>query len=285
MSKDNIFIKIKENIKNLSQSERKVANFITKEPTDIMFDTINELSEKVGTSTTTIMRLASKLGYSGYTELQRDIQNFIKDGKAPQSRLTSNLQNIEKDNLWTETVNFHATQLQQFSNQLDEQTLDKAINLIENANLICCTCVRSGLPAGHYFSQNINRIKGNCKLIVADTSDWVDEVVSMNAQDVLVAISYPRYAKRINDFVKIAKNKGVKIIVITDTFSSPLVDYADVILPCDSNSLAFHNSPILSLVVIDYLINALAVKETKKNSSRLDDINEILKQIKYHTNN
>lgn len=285
MSKDNIFIKIKENIKNLSQSERKVANFITKEPTDIMFDTINELSEKVGTSTTTIMRLASKLGYSGYTELQRDIQNFIKDGKAPQSRLASNLQNIEKDNLWTETVNFHATQLQQFSNQLDEQTLDKAINLIENANLICCTCVRSGLPAGHYFSQNINRIKGNCNLIVADTSDWVDEVVSMNAQDVLVAISYPRYAKRINDFVKIAKNKGVKIIVITDTFSSPLVDYADVILPCDSNSLAFHNSPILSLVVIDYLINALAVKETKKNSSRLDDINEILKQIKYHTNN
>ncbi|MBO1920035.1 hypothetical protein J4710_10010 [Staphylococcus xylosus] len=62
-----------------------------------------------------------------------------------------------------------------------------------------------------------------------------------------------------------------------------MVDYADVILPCDSNSLAFHNSPILSLVVIDYLINALAVKETKKNSNRLDDINEILQQIKYHT--
>lgn len=285
MSKDNIFMKIKENIKNLSQSERKVANFITKAPTDIMFDTINELSEKVGTSTTTIMRLASKLGYSGYTELQRDIQKFLKDGKAPQSRLASNLQNIEKDNLWTETVDFHTTQLQQFSNQVDEQTLDKAINLIENANNIFCTCVRSGLPAGHYFSQNINRIKGNCNLIVADTSDWVDEVVSMNSKDVLVAISYPRYAKRINDFVKIAKNKGVKIIIITDTFSSPLVDYADVILPCDSNSLAFHNSPILSLVVIDYLINALAVKETKKNSNRLDDINEILQQIKYHTNN
>lgn len=285
MSKDNIFMKIKENIKNLSQSERKVANFITKAPTDIMFDTINELSEKVGTSTTTIMRLASKLGYSGYTELQRDIQKFLKDGKAPQSRLASNLQNIEKDNLWTETVDFHTTQLQQFSNQVDEQTLDKAINLIENANNICCTCVRSGLPAGHYFSQNINRIKGNCNLIVADTSDWVDEVVSMNSKDVLVAISYSRYAKRINDFVKIAKNKGVKIIIITDTFSSPLVDYADVILPCDSNSLAFHNSPILSLVVIDYLINALAVKETKKNSNRLDDINEILQQIKYHTNN
>lgn len=285
MSKDNIFMKIKENIKNLSQSERKVANFITKAPTDIMFDTINELSEKVGTSTTTIMRLAGKLGYSGYTELQRDIQKFLKDGKAPQSRLASNLQNIEKDNLWTETVDFHTTQLQQFSNQVDEQTLDKAINLIENANNICCACVRSGLPAGHYFSQNINRIKGNCNLIVADTSDWVDEVVSMNSKDVLVAISYPRYAKRINDFVKIAKNKGVKIIIITDTFSSPLVDYADVILPCDSNSLAFHNSPILSLVVIDYLINALAVKETKKNSNRLDDINEILQQIKYHKNN
>lgn len=284
MTNENIFIKLKKNIKELTNSERKVANYIIKEPTEVMFDTINELSKTVGTSTTTIMRLATKMGYSGYTELQRDVQEIIKDGKAPQARLTSNLKNIEKENLWTETINHYATQLTQFSNQIDESTLNNAVNLIEKARNICCTCVRSGLPAGEYFSQNVNRIKGNCNLIVADVSDWVDEVVSMDSADVLVAISYPRYAKRISDFVKIAKEQNVKIIVITDTYSSPLVDYADVIIPCDSNSLAFHNSPILSLIAIDYIINSLAIKESRKDTNRLDAIDQTLKRIGYHTN-
>lgn len=224
------------------------------------------------------------MGYSGYTKLQRDLQEVIKDGKAPQSRLTSNLKNIEKENLWIETINHYTSQLAHITNQVDESTLDKAVDLIDNARSICCTCVRSGLPAGQYLSQNVNRIKGNCNLIIADVSDWIDEVVSMDENDVLVAISYPRYAKRINEFVKIAKERNVKIIIITDTYSSPLVDYADVIIPCDSNSLAFHNSPILSLIAIDYIINSLALKESRKNSNRLDAIDHTLKRLNYHTN-
>lgn len=284
MENENILIKLKEQIKTLTNSERKVANYIIKEPTEVIFDTINELSKKVGTSTTTIMRLASKMGYSGYTKLQRDLQEVIKDGKAPQSRLTSNLKNIEKENLWIETINHYTSQLAHITNQVDESTLDKAVDLIDNARSICCTCVRSGLPAGQYLSQNVNRIKGNCNLIIADVSDWIDEVVSMDENDVLIAISYPRYAKRINEFVKIAKERNVKIIIITDTYSSPLVDYADVIIPCDSNSLAFHNSPILSLIAIDYIINSLALKESRKNSNRLDAIDHTLKRLNYHTN-
>ncbi len=284
MENENILIKLKEQIKTLTNSERKVANYIIKEPTEVIFDTINELSKKVGTSTTTIMRLASKMGYSGYTKLQRDLQEVIKDGKAPQSRLTSNLKNIEKENLWIETINHYTSQLAHITNQVDESTLDKAVDLIDNARSICCTCVRSGLPAGQYLSQNVNRIKGNCNLIIANVSDWIDEVVSMDENDVLVAISYPRYAKRINEFVKIAKERNVKIIIITDTYSSPLVDYADVIIPCDSNSLAFHNSPILSLIAIDYIINSLALKESRKNSNRLDAIDHTLKRLNYHTN-
>ena len=285
MNELNIIASLKDEIKNLTNSERKVANYIIKDPHEIMFDTINELAQKVNTSTTTIMRLAHKLGYSGYTELQRDLQSYIKDEKAPQSRLTSNLQKIESENLWSKTIDFHINQLSQLGTQLDENTIKKVVQLIGNAENTYCTCVRSGLPAGQYLTQNVNRIKGNCKLIVADVSDWIDEVISMNSNDVLVAISYPRYAKRINDFVKIAKEQQVKTIIFTDTYSSPLVDYADILIPCDSESLAFHNSPITTLIVIDYIINALAIKENHNHSNRLNAIDKTLKQINYHTNN
>lgn len=283
MVNNNVFDNLKEKIIEMTNSERKVADYIIKNPSEVTFDTVNELSKKVGTSTTTIMRLAVKLGYTGYSELQHDIQNFMKDKAAPQARLISNLKNVEEDELWTQTVGYHVNQINQLVSQLDPNSLEDTVELIEKSNKIYCTCVRSGLPVGQYFSQNINRISGNCRLIVADVSDWVDEIVSMNEGDLLVTISFPRYAKRINDFVKIAKEKGVKVIVITDTYSSPLIDYGEVVLTCDSNSLAFHNSPITALVVVDYIINALAIKESYRESNRLEEINNILKRINYHS--
>lgn len=283
MVNNNVLDHLREKIVTMTNSERKVADYIIKNLSEVTFDTVNELSKKVGTSTTTIMRLTAKLGYSGYSEFQHDIQEFMKDQAAPQARLISNLKNVEEDELWAQTVNYQINQINQLSTQLDLKSLEKAIELIENSNRIYCTCVRSGLPVGQYFSQNINRIKGNCRLIVADVSDWVDEIVSMNEGDLLVTISFPRYAKRINDFVKIAKEKGVSVLIITDTYSSPLIDYGEVVLPCNSDSLAFHNSPITALVVVDYIINALAIKESYRESNRLDEVNNILKRINYHS--
>lgn len=281
--KQNILDELKDHIKDFTSSERRVADFIINNPSEVTFDTINELSKKVGTSTTTIMRLASKLNYSGYSELQNEIQTFVKQRNAPQARLISNMQNIEEDQLWNQTVRFHMDHLNHLISQVDHKELEEVVNIVENSNHIYCTCVQSGLPVGQYFFQNINRIKGNCKLIIADVSDWVDEIVNMTVDDLLVVISFPRYAKRIKDFAMVAKEKGVKVVVITDTYSSPLVDYGDVIIPCDSKSLAFHNSPIPAMVTVDYIINAIAINESHKNSSRLEEVNEILKRINYHS--
>lgn len=279
----NVIDELKQNIKDLTGSERKVADFIINNTSEVMFDTINELSKKVGTSTTTVMRLASKLGYSGYSELQDEIQSFIKLHNDPQTRLTSNLQNIEEDQLWNQTIAFHMSQLNHFITQINHEAIEGVVDLIDKSQKIFCTCVQSGLPVGQYFSQNINRIKGNCKLINADVSDWIDEIINMTHQDLLFVVSFPRYAKRIRDFAMIAKEKGVTVVVITDTYSSPLIDYGDIIIPCDSKSLAFHNSPVLAMIAVDYIINAVAVNESSKESNRLEEVNEILKRINYHS--
>lgn len=283
MQNDDILNNLKIKLKDLTNSERKVADFIIKNPSETTYDTINVLSKKAGTSTTTVMRLATKLDYSGYAELQQALQEYMKNNSAPKERLISNLQNVEENELWSQTIGFYANQMDQLFKQIDKTTLDEAVNLIEKSKRVYCTSVRSGLSVGQYLSQNINRLHGNCKFIVADVSDWVDEIVSMGSDDLLVAVSFPRYAKRINDFVKIAKEKNVRIIVITDKYSSPLVDYSDIVLPADSNSLAFHNSPIPAMIMVDYIINSLAIKNSKKESDRLDEVNNILKRINYHT--
>lgn len=279
---ENPITKLKENISELTNAQRIVADYILKNSSEAAFYTIEQLARQVGTSTTTVIRMTTSLGYSGYSDFQKGVQAVLKNQTAPNARMESNLKNIEKDGLWGKTINHYIHQIQTTMDHIPKEQLDEVVHRISTARKIYCTSVRSGLPIGQYLTHGLNRILGNCSLVLADTSDWVDEVIAMNPGDLIIVTSFPRYAKRIIDFVSVARSQGVQIVAITDNYSAPIVEYSDIVLPCDSNSLAFHNSPIASMVVADYLISATAIQKSSETKDRLDKVNEVLTSINYH---
>lgn len=272
---------LKNNLFKLTPSESSVANFIIQNPTETSYLTIQELAKTVGTSTTTIMRLSAKLGYSGYAELQNALQAFIKEDNAPKSRLM-NSPKVSDDKLWGATLAHIGDQIASLATTMDESSLALAINALTYADKILITATRSGLPVGVFLAQNLNRINGKSQFIQADLSDWVDEVASLNDNSVLIAITFPRYARRIYDFAKVAKQKGATVIALTDSYAVPLVEKSDIALICQAKSLSFYNSPISAFVVAEYLIGALAKKQSEQLQERLGDVQQVLGEIGYH---
>ena len=273
---------IKEKIVDLPKSQRKVADYIINNQVEVAFLTLDQLAQLVGTSTTTIMRLAFNLGYSGYSEFQKNLQELLRDSTAPQTRLEVNMKNLNNSDLWEK---FAERQIQNISYTLDsisEDVLNEFMGMIIQSKRIYCTSVRSGLPVAQYLSQGINRLIGNCELIIADVSDWADKSVDLTSDDLLIAVSFPRYANRIMDYVRIAKNSGCKIVAITDNYTSPIVKYSNLVLPTSSASIAFHNSPVAAMIIVDYIISALAIKYPEKTKERLDKVNSILLSMNYH---
>jgi DNA-binding MurR/RpiR family transcriptional regulator len=279
---ENPILKLKEKVSELTETQRRVADYIIKNPLDVAFLTVDQLAGIVGTSTTTIMRLTFSLGYSGYAEFQKGLQEILRNRAAPQTRLEVNLKDINQSDLWNRYAENQIHNIQSTFEMIPVQTLDKTLEMIVSAERIFCTSVRSGMPVAQYLTFGINRLLGNCDLIVADLSDWVDKGVGLTSRDLVIATSFPRYARRIVEFVMTAKEKGAQVISITDSYSSPLVKYSDIILPCNTSSIAFHNSAIASMFVADYLISALAINYPEKVKSRLDEINSILTKINYH---
>lgn len=279
---DNPIIKLQEKISDLTETQRKVANYIIKHPLDVAFLTVDQLAGIVGTSTTTIMRLTFSIGYSGYTEFQKGLQEILRNRAAPQTRLEVNIKEMKENDLWGRYAESQINNIQDTMNMLTPDVLEQTIEKIVSAERIICTSVRSGLPVAQYLTHGLNRLFGNTNLVLADVSDWVDSVVNMTSNDLVIAISFPRYARRVIDFTKTAKQNGVQVISITDSYSSPLVKYSDFILPCNSSSIAFHNSAVSSMFVADYLISAIAINYSEKTKERLDKVNEILTSMDYH---
>lgn len=282
---ENPILKLKNKISELTETQRRVADYIIKNPMDVAFLTVDQLAGIVGTSTTTIMRLTFSLGYSGYTEFQKGLQEILRNQAAPQTRLEANIKGIEEDDLWGRYAENQIRNIQNTMDMISQDSLEHAQKLIMSANRIICTSVRSGLPVAQYLTHGLNRLLGNTSLVVSDVSDWVDSVVNMDDNDLVIAISFPRYARRIIDFARTAKMNGVKIISITDSYSSPLASYSDLVLPCNSNSIAFHNSAVSSMFVADYIISALAINYPEQTKKRLDKVNAILTDMDYHSLN
>lgn len=280
---ENPIIALQENISKLTETQKKVADYIIKNPLDVAFLTVDQLAGLVGTSTTTIMRLTFSVGYSGYTEFQKGLQEILRNRAAPQTRLEANIKEMGENNLWGRYVESQIDNIQDTINMVSPELLDQVMDKLVSADRIICTSVRSGLPVAQYLTHGLNRLLGNTQLILSDVSDWVDTLVNMSSNDVVIAVSFPRYARRIIDLTETAKKNGVQVISITDSYSSPLMKYSDIVLPCNSSSIAFHNSAVSSMFVADYLISAIAINYPERTKERLDKVNETLTNMNYHS--
>ncbi|AYA74330.1 MurR/RpiR family transcriptional regulator [Bacillus sp. Y1] len=279
---ENPINKLQEKISELTETQRRVADYIIKHPLDVAFLTVDQLAGIVGTSTTTIMRLTFSVGYSGYTEFQKGLQEILRNRAAPQTRLEANIKEISENDLWGRYVENQIGSIQETVDMITPDVLNQTIEKIVSAERIICTSVRSGLPVAQYLTHGLNRLLGNTQIIISDVSDWVDSIVSMTSKDLVIAISFPRYARRVIDIAQAAKGNGVQVISITDSYSSPLMKHSDLILPCNSSSIAFHNSAVSSMFVADYLISAIAINYPEKIKERLDKVNEALTNMNYH---
>jgi DNA-binding MurR/RpiR family transcriptional regulator len=279
---ENPIVKLQQYISELTETQRRVADYIIKHPLDVAFLTVDQLAAIVGTSTTTIMRLTFSVGYSGYTEFQKGLQENLRHQAAPQTRLEANIKGISGNDLWSRYAESQINSIQDTINMNSPETLENALDMITSAKRIICTSVRSGLPVAQYLTHGLNRLFGNTQLVVADVSDWVDSVVNIDSNDLLIPISFPRYGRRVIDFAKVAKDNGVNVLSITDSYSAPLVKHSDLILLCNSSSIAFHNSAVSAMFIADYLISALAINSPEKTKERLDKVNSILTGMNYH---
>ncbi|MCR6471101.1 MurR/RpiR family transcriptional regulator [Bacillus safensis] len=280
---DDFIHKLQHKVAGLTEAQRRIADYIVHNPMEVAFLTVDKLASKVGTSTATIMRFSAAVGYSGFSELQKELQSNMKHKAAPQTRLEANLKHSNKSKLLHNHVELQFQNIQYALDNITEETFQHIVEKIASSRQVLCTSVRSGRPVGEYLSQGINRLLGNCQYIDADKSDWVDELVHFQSDDFIIAVSYPRYAKRIKDLLEAAKSYGVEVLLITDSYSSPLTKYAQYVLPCSSASAGSHNSVVSAIFIVDYILSALAINDPERTKPRLDQINHMLTKMSYHT--
>ena len=279
--KENLLVILKSNKIKFSKLQRRVGDYIIKYPLESSFITLETFASRLEISTTTVVRFCLKLGYTGFSELQKDLQDLVKERIAPHGRLEANLKTIKEDTLLAQCAQKSIENITLSQSLISSDICESTISLISTARKIYLIGQRTSYTVSYFLFQALNQILGNCHLI--DPISGIDQLSSATNQDIVIAVSLPRYARSTLELVKVLKKQhNLKIISITDSYTAPLAAYSDILLPCHYASLSFHNSMSSALFIADYIVTAVAIAKKQQAADRLVDLEKILVELNFH---
>ena len=148
----------------LTHSQKIVANYVGENYEDIAFSTLEELAEKIGVSTTTVIRFARALDYSGFSEMQDSIKKEIQTKGSLPDRLERAAVSSGND-LLEEAFSTDIKNIQLTLAGLQAGELERAIEMISDARNIYVLGMRSSFSLAHYMVSRLGEIKRNVHFI------------------------------------------------------------------------------------------------------------------------
>ena len=275
MRKD-LFELIEERLPEMSKSHKLIAGYIKNSGEIAAYLTATKLGAAIGVSESTVVRFALELGFSGYPEFQSVLQqslrtkltaaqridvadNMLSDSKVASGILTADMNNIKES----------------LAN-LDEASFNQAVDTICSAKNIFIIGIRSSSMLADFLNHYLCYMFGNVKLLFSNsTNELFEQIFRISKDDVLIAISFPRYSSRTKLAAEFAKKKGASVIAITDSDSSPIAAYADSKLYAKSDMASFVDSLVAPLSIINALIAAIGRKKKDTIKETFDDLEKI----------
>lgn len=229
--------RIGETLGELTIKQKLLARFMLQHPEKIGFLSIRDLAEQVGVSTATVSRLCSQLGYSGYDELGREVQQSLQYEMSTPARLrmlndVADQAGDTPQTAFDRVVDMETQNLLLLRRMADRGTLMRCVVDLHDAESVFVVGSMGSTALAEYFAYALGKVRRSVRLASSGTgsSDWL-ALSNAGPETLVILIGFPRYQRRTIEIGQHAKARGARILAVTDQESSPLARLADLVIP------------------------------------------------------
>lgn len=259
----------------MSNSQKKIAEFLLKNYDKAVFLTAKELGQTLDVSETTVIRFANFLEYNGYPELLKALQDMVKNRITTVERMNSSLLKREANVL----NQMFAADITNIKLTMEKANADfnDAVTAIVQAKKIYIISLRSTTALGYFLYFYLQLLLNNCRLING-SGLFFEELRAVGPEDLVIAISFPRYTKQTVDGAKYAKENGAQILALTDAITSPLAQFSDLTLTAHSEQISFIDTLVAPLSLLNALIIAVGNQNNGATAQVLSHLEDTWKR-------
>ncbi len=272
----NLLGEIEARMTSFSKGQKLISNYILENYDKAAFMTAAKLGGIVHVSESTVVRFAIELGYAGYPEFQHALQEIVRTRLTSFQRMevTNNL--IGDGDILSKVLLADADKIKHTLEEIDKAAFDAAVEHIVSARQIYIIGVRASSSLAGFFAHGLQMIFDNVKFVQTSSgSEMFEQMMSISQGDVMIAISFPRYSKRVINAVAFAKHAGADVIAITDSTTSPIAPQANQLLLAKSDMASFVDSLVAPLSIINAIIVAVSRKKQDELHIRLRQLEKI----------
>lgn len=270
---NDLITKIQSELPGFSKGQKQIARFILEHYDKAAFMTASRLGVTVGVSESTVVRFATELGYDGYPHLQRALQEMIRNKLTSVQRMEVAGDRMGGRDVLQTVLHADTDMIRVTLDEIDRDAFQGAVDALMGAKRIYILGVRSSSALASFLGFYFNLLFENVTLVHTNSvSEIFEQVLRVGPGDVLFGISFPRYSKRTLSAMKYARDRGARVIALTDSQLSPLAHVADHVLLARSDMASFVDSLVAPLSVINALIVAVGM-------SRRDEIEQTFNKL------
>ena len=269
----------------MSKGQKLLATYITDNYDKAVFLTAAKMGEIVGVSESTVVRFATHLGYKGYPEFQKALEELVRNKLNSIQRMEVTYGRISQSKILETVLQSDADKIKSTLEKIDQNAFEMAVNTILDAKNIYIVGIRSCAPLASFLAFYFNLMFDNVRLLhTSSSSELFEQMVRIGKDDAIIGISFPRYSMRTLKALEFANNRNAKVITITDSVHSPMNLYSSCNLIADSDMASIVDSLVAPLSVINALIVALCMKKQKEVAGTLTMLEDIWDEYQVYEN-
>lgn len=268
---------IREHYSVLTQSERKFAQALLDSYPAAGLASITIVAANAGVSTPTIARMVQKLGFKGYPQFH---QALLKELEAKVSGPTQRRANWASEAPATHSLNRFGEAVTQnieqtFAN-IDSARFDEAARLLaDTEGRLYLVGGRITRALADYAFTHFQAVRGRVTHMTSSSATWPHYVLDMAEGDTLLMFDIRRYETSLMRLAEISTARGVRVVLITDQWMSPISDLATYTFNCWVEIPSAWDSNISTMMLLEALIAAVQEERwpaTRERYERLDEL-------------
>lgn len=263
----------------LTPAERQLTSVLMRDYPVGGLQSITKIADAAGVSTPTVIRLARKLGFDGFPELQ----GAMRDEASAQFKTP-----IAKRDGWGDAKPVSAA-FKAFAEAVFDN-LSRTIDRLAPGDLDAISAVLADrqrpvfLSGGRitrsnadYFYNHLQIIRPAVTLLGASPNVWPQYILDMDRSAVLILFDIRRYESDLERLAELAKEREAEIILFTDQWGSPISRLADHVVNAMIEVPSSWDSTLAINLVIEALIAEVQSRVSESASGRIEALEEMFR--------
>ena len=274
---------IEDRLPNMSKGHRHIARFILGNYDKAAFMTAARLGNEVGVSESTVVRFAGALGFEGYPELQKSLQEAVR-GRLTLLQRMELAGDIAPEMLLQTVLKADMDNIRSTIEYADTAVFNTVVERMQAARTIYVMGLRSAAPLAQFLGYYLNFVFPDVRRLTTDTGDICELLLRIGEGDLFVGISFPRYSRQTARALRFAKEQGACTVAITDGPASPIYAVSDHCLFSRSDMDSFVDSLVAPLSLINALVVAVSLQKKESLSEYFSKLEKIYDEHEIYTN-